>query len=297
MDDPGEDPLTRETTVPSDSERFFNGTHTEITRCLGYAAVVGLIVGAFAVPAMAAEMTAREIMQQVKDRDDGDNRVSDMEMVLIDRRGKERLRKMRTFSKDKGEDDHSLMFFLSPADVKDTGFLTYDYDDDDADDDQWLYLPALKKTKRIAAGDKSGSFMGSDFNYSDMSQRSLDRYDYTIMKETDVDGHKVWQIESVPKTKDEIDETGYTKSVVFVRQDNFVVVRSVGWLKKGKRLRYMKVNELQQIDGIWVSTEISMTTKKGKTTMHKTVFKTSNVKFNQDLSEGDFTIRKLEKGL
>ena len=115
MDDPGEDPLTRETTVPSDSERFFNGTHTEITRCLGYAAVVGLIVGAFAVPAMAVEMTAREIMQQVKDRDDGDNRVSDMEMVLIDRRGKERLRKMRTFSKDKGEDDHSLMFFLSPA--------------------------------------------------------------------------------------------------------------------------------------------------------------------------------------
>lgn len=236
-------------------------------------------------------------MQRVEDRDEGDNRVSDMEMILIDKRGKQRIRRMRTFSKDFGEDDYSLMFFLSPADVKDTGFLTYDYDADEADDDQWLYLPALKKTKRIAAGDKSGSFMGSDFNYSDMSSRSLDRYDYTLMKETEVNGHKVWQIESIPRTEEEIDETGYTKSVVFVRQDNFVTIRSVGWRKKGKRLRYMEVHGLELIDGIWVATEISMTTKKGKSTLHKTVLKTSNVKFNQQLAEADFTIRNLEKGL
>lgn len=245
----------------------------------------------------AAGLSAREIMQKVKDRDDGDNRVSDMEMILIDKRGKQRIRKLRNFGKDFGKDDYSLMFFLSPADVKDTGFLTYDYDDDDADDDQWLYLPALKKTKRIAAGDKSGSFMGSDFNYSDMSSRSVDKYTHTLMKETEVNGEKVWQIESIPKTKDEIDETGYTKAVAFVRQDNFVVVRSVGWLKKGKRLRYMEIKRLEQIDGIWVPLEISMTTKKGKSTLHKTVLKISNVKFNQDLDEADFTIRKLEKGL
>ena len=65
------------------------------------------------------------------------------------------------------------MFFLSPADVKDTGFLTYDYDEEGRDDDQWLYLPALKKTKRIASGDKSGSFMGSDFTYADMTDRLI----------------------------------------------------------------------------------------------------------------------------
>ena len=82
-----------------------------------------------------------------------------------------------------------------------------------------------------------------------------------------------------------------------LRKDNFVVVRSVGWLKKGNRLRYMEVHDLQQIDGIWVPMEMSMTTKKGKKTLHKTVLKTSNVKFNQPMSEDDFTIRKLEKGL
>ncbi len=264
---------------------------------------MGVVLCSFCVllvplSSQAAEpLSARDIMQKVDDRDDGDNRVSDMEMILIDKRGKQRVRKLRSFGKDFGEDDYGLIFFLTPADVKDTGFLTYDYDEDDKDDDQWLYLPALKKTKRIAAGDKSGSFMGSDFNYSDMSSRSLDRYDFTLMKETEVGGHPVWQIESIPKTKDEIDETGYTKTVAFVRKDNFVVIRSVGWLKKGKRLRYMEVQDLQQIDGIWVPMEMSMTTKKGKKTLHKTVLKTSNVKFNQDISEDDFTIRKLEKGL
>ncbi len=158
-------------------------------------------------------------------------------------------------------------------------------------------MPALKKTKRIAASDQSGSFMGSDFNYSDMSSRELERYDYELMKETEVKGVKVWQIQSTPRTEKEIDRTGYTKSVVFVRQDNFVVIRSVGWLKKGGRLRYMDVKSLEEIDDIWVPTEIHMTTKKGKKTLHKTVLKNNKTKFNQDLDENIFSVRRLEKGL
>ena len=74
----------------------------------------------------------------------------------------------------------------------DTGFLTYDYDDPVRDDDQWLYLPALKKTKRIATGDKSGSFMGSDFSYADLTSRELDRYDFRLMKQAEVNGVAVW---------------------------------------------------------------------------------------------------------
>ena len=108
----------------------------------------------------ADDPKAREIMEKVDARDDGDKMTSDMNMILIDKRGNERKRHLRSFSRDVGEDKQRLMFFKSPADVKDTGFLTYDYDDADKDDDQWLYLPALRKTKRIASDDKSGSFMG-----------------------------------------------------------------------------------------------------------------------------------------
>ncbi|MCE2390644.1 MAG: outer membrane lipoprotein-sorting protein [Proteobacteria bacterium] len=241
--------------------------------------------------------SAREIMQRVEDRDDGDLQTSDLEMILIDKSGYQRVRQLRSFGRDVGEDKQSIMFFLSPADVEDTGFLTYDYDDPERDDDQWLYLPALKKPKRIASRDKSGSFMGSDFNYSDMTDRELERYDFELMGEVEIEGHPCWQIKSVPRTRKEIRETGYKQSVLFVRQDNDIVIRSVHWLQKGNRQRYFEVHKLELIDGIWVATEMTMTTRKAKRTLHRTVLRNHNVKFNQDLDEALFSVRRLEKGL
>ncbi len=249
-----------------------------------------------AQPALAA-MSAREIMQAVDDRDDGDNRTADMKMVLIDKNGDERVRSIHSFDKDKGEDKQRIMFFLSPADVKDTGFLTYDYDAYDKDDDQWLYLPALRKSKRIASSDKSGSFMGSDFNYSDMTRRNLDDYEFKILKEDTVRDARVWLIESKPKSRKVIEETGYKKSVLFVRQDNFVVIRAVNWVNEGDNLKYLDVEKLEKIDGIWTILQMSMTTKRGKSTLHKTNLYFDNVKYNQNLSEEMFSIRRLEKGL
>jgi hypothetical protein len=258
-----------------------------------------LVLAGFAVtaiPVNAEELTARQIMERVDARDDGDNATQNMEMILIDKRGNQRIRNIRSFSRDEGEDEYFILFFLSPADVKDTGFLTYDYDDPERDDDQWLYLPALNKTKRIASSDKSGSFMGSDFSYADMTDRPIDHYEYTLMKETDIQGRPVWQIQAIPITEYEKEETGYTKSVLFVRKDNYVVVRSVAWVKKGKRFKYFDVKKLQQIDGIWVATEMHMTTKKGKKTLHKTVLYAKNIRFNEDLDPNIFSIRQLEKG-
>jgi outer membrane lipoprotein-sorting protein len=257
-----------------------------------------LTVATFSSPeVIAAELTAREIMQKVDDRDDGDNRSAEMTMTLIDKNGEERVRRIRSFDKDKGEDRMRIMFFLSPADVKDTSFLTYDYDAYERDDDQWLYLPALRKTKRIASSDKSGSFMGSDFNYADMTRKNLDAYDFRIVKEQEVRGQKTWLIEALPKTNEEMEETGYKKSLAFVRQDNFVVVRAVHWTLEGNRLKYQDVPGLELIDGVWTITNMTMTTKKGKATLHKTKLNFSNVKYNQELGEDMFTVRRLEKGL
>ena len=243
-------------------------------------------------------LSGLEIMEKVVARDEGDRSISEMEMILIDRKGKKRVRKLKAYGMEQDKDSLSLMFFLSPADVRNTGFLTYDYDESGKDDTQWLYLPALRKTKRIAAGDKSGSFMGSDLNYSDMTSPDLDLYDYTLMKETKVKGKKVWQIKAVPKTKDEAEKSGYSKSVVFIRQDNYVMIRGVRWVHKKRRNKYLDVKKLEKIDGIWVSTEMHVTTKSGKKTLHKTILKENNIKFNQaEVNEDLFTIRRLEKGL
>jgi len=272
--------------------------HRATTELFVRAIVFGVTIALAIAPgsAFADEPKAREIMVQVDERDDGDNQTANLQMTLIDKRGKQRVRELKSFGKDKGEDTYSMMFFLSPADVKDTGFLTYDYDDADRDDDQWLYLPALKKTKRIAASNKSGSFMGSDFSYADMTDRPIERYDFTLLDESEIGGHPVWVIQSVPTTKEEIDETGYTKSIQFVRKDNFVAIRAKIWLKKGSRNKYMEVKELEQIDGIWVPTMVTMTTKKGKQTLHKTLLRTSDVKFDQPLDYDSFTVRGLEAG-
>lgn len=260
-------------------------------------AMAVLVVG-LASPALAGkdDPKAREIMRKVNDRDDGDNQTSDMEMVLIDRKKNKRVRKIRAFNKDKGKDSLALSFFLSPADVKNTGFLTYDYDASGKDDDQWLYLPALRKTKRIASDDKSGSFMGSDFNYSDMTEPDLEDYDYTLMKEVKVGGHMTWQIQSVPRSKAIAEETGYKKSILWVRQDIYMTVRGIRWVNKSNKLKYLQFKKIKKIEGIWVATQLQAVTKEGKHTSHASIVNISNIKFNQPLKESFFTVRQLEKG-
>ncbi len=256
-----------------------------------------LLLLALAQAALFASLSVDEIVNKVDTRDDGDNGIGTMKMILIDKHKNRRVRDMKKYSKDFGEDIYSAIFFLSPSDVKNTAFLTYDYDDGAKDDDQWLYLPALKKSKRIASNDKSASFMGSDFTYSDMTSRNIEDYSYKLAKEAKVGLHKVWVIESKPKTQKTIDETGYTKSYMFVRQDNFVVIRALHFMTDGGKKKYMDVKKLEQIDGIWVATEIEMKTKKGKKTLHTTILKFNDVKFNQGLDDNFFTVRQIEKGI
>lgn len=245
----------------------------------------------------ADDPKARAIMQKVDARDEGDNMTARMEMILIDKNGDTRAREIRQYKKDFGPDTYRLLFFLEPADVRGTGFLTYDYDDGAKDDDQWLYLPALKKSKRIASTDKSGSFMGSDFTYSDMTSRDLDDYRFKLVKEMAVGAHKVWVIESTPRTQKVIDETGYTKSLALVRQDNYVVIRAVHYETKAGRVKFLDIPKLEKIDGIWQALEMQMTSKQGSDVIHRTVMRFHDVKFNQKLDENLFTQRRLESGL
>jgi outer membrane lipoprotein-sorting protein len=255
---------------------------------------VAVLLGAQAVPAGA--QTAREIMEKVDARDDGDNSTATLEMILIDKRGDKRVRQVTTFTRDEGRDMQRIMFFLAPADVRGTGFLTYDYYSGEKDDDQWLYLPELRKTKRIASSDKSGSFMGTDFSYADMTRRVLDEWTYKILKEDEVRGNKVWLIEALPRDKTVRDRYGYDKSVVFIRQDIFMAVRAVHWVRDGAKLKYLDMKQIEQIDGIWMGTELDMKITKGGETLHRTVMRFSDVKFNQAIDEGLFTVRRLEKG-
>ena len=91
-------------------------------------------------------------------------------------------------------------------------------------------------------------------------------------------------------------ESGYTKSINIVRKDNYVVVRSIGYMRGGKK-KYLDVTRMHKQSGIWVIDEMSMTTKKGKATLHKTILKFSKTKLNKPINNNQFTTRRLEKGL
>ena len=266
-----------------------------LIRCLVSAVLLAAPVSAAA--GRAEDPRARGIMEKVEARDDGDNIIADQEMILIDKNGHKRVRRMKSFSKDKGRDILKLMFFTSPADVRDTGFLTYDYYSGERDDDQWLYLPELKKVKRIASSDKDSAFMGSDFSYADMTKPVLDEWRYTLVKEVDVRGNPCWIIQALPASKTIEERYGYTKSMLFVRQDIFMVVRSLHWLREGNKVKYQDNVKIENIDGIWVATQINVKSVRNKKVLHRTVFKQRNVRFGQDIDPGLFVTRRLEKGI
>ena len=252
------------------------------------------LLAAMSLSAQAA-LTADEIVAQVDALDKGNTSRSQMQMILIDDKDRQRTRDMLSTTKMMGPDEYKLIFFTAPSNVKDTGFLTFDYTGD-KEDDQWLYLPALGKSKRIPAADKTSAFMGSDFTYADMTERNTSDYTYKLMQEKEVAGHMTWLLEATPKTQKVIDNTGYIKSYMFVRQDNFVVVQALHLMPDNYR-KYMTVRELQHIDGIWVATDVEMKTTLGKVRQHTTILKLSDVQFNQPVSDETFTLRQLEKGL
>ena len=180
---------------------------------------------------VATAQTGRDIAQKVKDRPDGDTRQSELSMKLINKRGAVRERRLVSYSIDVGEekrDRKSIMFFEYPGDVKGTGFLTWDYDEPGKDDDKWLYLPAMKKTRRISGSSaRQDYFMGSDFTYDDMGSRSVDEDTHELLGEEIIDGYKCWKLESVPKDKRDI----FSRKIALIRQDCLIPVRVVSTFK------------------------------------------------------------------
>jgi len=257
---------------------------------------------AFAIAAapQAQDLSAEEIMKRVDERYDGETSVADSTMVLIDRRDRQRVRQLRIYSKDYGEDTRSLSFFESPADISGTSYLNYDWDEEAQDDDSWLYLPALQQVKRIASSDKSDSFMGSDFTYSDINGLEFSWYDYSFINESEmVDGHDTWVIEVVPKPEFKEraeDSTGNLKSHVWIRKDAFLMVKSQIWVKRGNRLKYFTASDIEQIDGIWTAKRLQMVTTRNERREHASILQLGDIVYNEPISDDVFTTDTMQRG-
>ena len=251
----------------------------------------------FPVPQLyGAQPSGLEIMGKVHRRETGTSSSAEVTMTLINEDGSRRVRQMKILSKQFPQFMARTIYFQAPADVQGTSFLVHDYHDTNRDTEQWLYLPALQKTKRLATSDKSSSFMGSDLRYGDMDKDTLDQSTYRLVKEGMVHSQPVWIIEAIPKTDAYALKKGYTKSLLLVRKDNNLIIRSVNWLLDSNRIRYMDVMELTQDSGIWAPTKVRIWTTENKKTIHQTYLETVNIRFNLELADELFSLRQLERG-
>lgn len=248
-----------------------------------------IFTGGFSAQLLAQKMTAREIIEKVYNRPEGDDQTSNLTMTLINKSGKKRIRKIKQFTKDMGEMEKSIMFFQSPADVKNTSFMSWSYDDD-KNDDQWIYLPALKKTKRISSDSKSDYFMGSDFTYDDLGDRKLDDDTHKLLREETIDGVDYYVIESIPKDEDYM----YTKTVTWVRKDNFIGLKKEFYDEDEELLKILNIKKFEKISGLWVITYSEMRNIQKN---HKTTMVLDNVQINTGISDSKFTERIMTRGM
>ena len=252
----------------------------------------------FATSAVGEVLTASEIMKRSDERYTGDTQKSSSVLTLVDKKDRQRVRNLKMFSIDKQDVEKSLIFFETPSDVKGTAYLSYEWEVDDKEDDSWLYLPALQKIKRVAASDESGAFMGSDFSYADINGLDYEDFDYEMVNESEsVAEHDCWVIKSIPKGEDVIKSTGYLSSTSWVRKDNFMVVKSIIDVKKGKKTKYFAAKNIEKIQGVWTARTLQMVTTKNGKKEHASVFEIVDVIYNEDVDENMFDTQVMQRGI
>lgn len=245
------------------------------------------------------ETDARKIMVAIESRARGDKAVSRMKMTIIDSAGRERVRTVASRSLEFPGGKKQLLIFESPADVRNTGLLSVDHDDGAKEDDQWLYLPSLRKTTRIAGGDKSGSFMGSDLTYADMTKNDPNDYDYSLVEASaKVGGEDCWVVESKPRNDRVQKETGYVKGQLWISKSKLMLLQAKMWVRSGRKTKLMKFADIRQVSGIWTPHKIMARTLRGDQVQSTTILEFTDLRYGDaSVKDEDFSQRRLEQGL
>ncbi len=245
-----------------------------------------LLIAATAL--FASDPSAQQVMQQVYDRPAGTEMKADLSMEIMNSKGQVRERQIVQIRQEDSEGiEKKLMFFLSPSDVKDTGFLSISYPTD-KDDDQWIYLPALKRVKRIASKNKNDSFMGSDFTYDDMGTRNPAKDTHTLLTMETVNGSECYVIQSIPKESNR----EFDRTVSYIVKDEWFGLKKEFYYK-GEQVRELTINELKVIDGITVITDMVMKNLEKGTQTRITM---GNVSFDNNFDADLFSERQLKIG-
>jgi len=213
---------------------------------------------------------------------------ANMKMILRNRSGKESIRNVRVKTLEvSGDGDKSLSIFDEPADVKGTASLTWSHSQ--KPDDQWLYLPALKRVKRISSKNKSGPFMGSEFAFEDIGSQEVDKYTYKYLRDEPIDGKDTFVVERYPTDKN----SGYTKQIAWIEKDRYIGLKVEYYDRKGALLKTLNAKNFEIfLDKFWRPTQMDMVNaQSGKSTT--LIFE--NYAFKTGLSDKNFAKNALKR--
>ena len=253
-------------------------------RALALGAVLLGAGGPEAAQPSAVEIMARSHLAMFYPGEDMRARVT---MRLVSRDGKERLRELTMARRDvqEGGEQRYFIYFHRPPDVRDMTFLVWKYPG--RDDDRWLYVPAIKLVRRIAANDKRSSFAGSDFSYEDISGREPEEDTHKLVREERVGARTAWVVESTPKDAGSVD---FSRKISWVDKATALPLKEEYYDRRGELARVFTAEEVREVQGFWTVTKRLM---KNVQTGHSTEAVLADVRYNRKLAPDLFSERAL----
>ena len=252
------------------------------------------IVASLLLVSASFAQTANEIAKKVHDLPTGKTSSYTVSLTLIDKKGKERNREISSYTMKDGTTDKTVLVFKTPKDVAGISYLSYDYPDkadgSTVDSDSWIYLPAMKKVRRVSGSSKDDDFQGTDFTYDDIGTRSLSKDNFAILGEEKVDGSDCWILEA--KAKDS--KAKVSRRVTWVDKKTYVVRKGEYYDKQNKLQKTLTCENIKQVKGYWTTQKMTMTNVQ---TNHKTVYEIKDLKYDEKVNESFFTVSALEREL
>jgi len=248
-----------------------------------------LLLLPFGLQAQTPEEQGLAIAQEADRRDSGfGDYTSDVKMILKNKHGQESTREIRSRTLEvDGDGDKSMTIFDKPRDVKGTALLSFTHKE--GPDDQWLYLPALKRVKRIASDNKSGPFMGSEFAYEDISSQEVEKYTYKFLRNDTFNGMDVFVFERYPVDK----KSGYTRQIVWMDKEHYKERKIEFYDRKNAPLKTLLFTDYNQyLDQYWRAHDMYM---ENHQTGKSTKLLQSNYQYRTGLKDRDFDKNSLKR--
>ena len=251
-----------------------------------------LITLALMLATSLSAQSGYDIMKKAHDVPEPTTSSSTATLTIHSKKGSDRIREVIMKSKDYGDVEKSVIVFTTPKDVAGTGYLMFDYEEEDKDSDNWLYLPAMKKTRRIASSgsESEGSFMGTDFTYQDMGERSLNKYDYNLFGEETVDGVACYKVECISKAGTEKDP----RFISYIGKTDYILRKCEFYDRQNQLHRVLTCTNFTTIKGFTTAQVMKMENVQTGTW---SLIESKNIVYDdEDIDDSLFTVAALEKG-